>query len=105
MEHPNLDYVKELSGGDSAFEESILKVLKKEFPEEYLLFNKNFENENFTEAANNVHKIKHKVSILGLKKGLELASAFEKDLKKGDTELYNDFINVLNKIHVYLEGK
>ncbi|PQJ71869.1 Hpt domain-containing protein [Polaribacter butkevichii] len=102
METPNLNYVKELSGGDLEFEESMLKVLKKEFPEEQLLFNKNFEETNYLEAANNVHKIKHKISILGLKEGLELASRFEKDLKIGDTKLYGDFIKILNKIHVYL---
>ena len=103
METPNLDYIKELSGGDIAFEESILNVLKKEFPIEHTTFLKNFKKENFKEAANNVHKIKHKISILGLTKGLELASAFEKDLNRRDTKLYKDFINVLNKIHVYLE--
>jgi HPt (histidine-containing phosphotransfer) domain-containing protein len=102
METPNLNYIKELSGGDLVFEENILNVLKKEFPEEYSLFNKNFEKQDYIELANNVHKIKHKISLLGLKKGLTLASKFEKDLKKGDTKLYEDFIKILNKIHVYL---
>ena len=103
MEAPNLNYIKELSGGDKDFEESILTVLKKEFPEEYSLFNENFDKKDYLEAANNVHKIKHKISILGLKDGLELASKFEKDLKKSDTKLYKEYINVLNKIHVYLK--
>ena len=60
METPNLDYIKELSGGDIAFEESILNVLKKEFPIEHTTFLKNFKKENFKEAANNVNKIKPK---------------------------------------------
>ena len=102
METPNLNYIKELSGGDLVFEQNILDVLKKEFPEECSLFNENFEKQDYSELANNVHKIKHKISILGFKKGLTLASKFEKDLKKGDTKLYKDFINILNKIHVYL---
>ena len=103
MEQPNLNYIKELSGGDLEFEKSIISVLKKEFPIEYSLFNENFENKNYTEAANNVHKIKHKISILGFKKGLELTSTFEKDLKKQDIKLYPDFVKILNKIHVYLK--
>ena len=103
MESPNLNYIKELSGGDLAFEESVLNVIKKEFPEECILFNKNFENKDYAEASANVHKIKHKVSILGFKKGLELTSAFEKGLKTGDLELYSEFVNILNKIHVYLK--
>lgn len=105
METPNLKYIKELSGGDVSFEENIVTILKKEFPEEVLLFSKNFENKNYIEASNNVHKIKHKISILGLVKGLEMATNFEKALKKDDTNLYEEFLNILNKIHVYLEGK
>ena len=102
MEGPNLNYIKELSGGDTEFEESILSVLKKEFPIEYSLFNENFDKKDYLSAANNVHKMKHKISILGLKGGLELASKFEQNLKKSDTKLYKDYINILNKIHVYL---
>lgn len=105
MEEPNLNYIKELSDGDLSFEESIINVLKKEFPEELLLFTKNYADKNFLEAAINVHKIKHKISILGLKKGLELASSFENGLKKGDLKLYAGFIKILNKIHVYLGNK
>ncbi|WP_166385742.1 MULTISPECIES: Hpt domain-containing protein [unclassified Polaribacter] len=103
MEEPNLNYIKELSGGDKEFEESILIVLKNEFPEEFLLFNEDFKNKEYAEAADKVHKLKHKISILGLKKGFELASRFELDLKNNETKLYNDFVNVLNKIHVYLK--
>ena len=62
----------------------------------------NFKNGNYIEAANNVHKIKHKISILGLKKGLLLASEFEKSLKNNDIKLHQKFIKVLDKIHVYL---
>lgn len=105
MESPNLSYIKEISGGDAAFEESLLSVLRKEFPVEYAVFIQNFNKGDYNETSNNVHKIKHKISIFGLKKGLELASAFEKDLKKGEILLYEDFVKVLNKIRVYLEVK
>lgn len=105
MEVPNLLYIKELSGGDASFEESIITILKKEFPEEVLVFSKNFKSKNYIEAANNVHKLKHKISILGLDNGLELASRFEAALKKEETNLYEEFVNTLNKIHVYLEDK
>ena len=102
MENPNLNYIKELSGGDVTFEESILSILKKEFPEELALFKKNYEEKNYDVSANNVHKIKHKISILGMSKSLELASEFENELRTGKTTLHKDFLNVLNKIHVYL---
>lgn len=104
-ETPNLLYIKELSGGDISFQENILAILKKEFPEEVLLFLENYKNKDYKKVVHNVHKIKHKFSILGLKKDFELASRFEIALKKDDTSLYIEFVNILNKIHVYLEDK
>ncbi|WP_299666024.1 Hpt domain-containing protein [uncultured Polaribacter sp.] len=103
METPNLKYIKKISEGDLDFEESLLNIITEEFPKEYATFIEKFNNKDYEESANNVHKIKHKISLLGLEKGLALASVFEKDLKNGNTELYQDFINVLHKIHVYLE--
>lgn len=103
METPNLNYLKDIAAGDVAFEENILNLLKKEFPKDYALFNENFNKKKYKEAAQNVHKIKLKISMLGLKKGLEIASNFEKDLKLNDIKLSQDFINVLKKILVYLK--
>ncbi len=104
MEAPNLKYIKELSGGDKAFEKSILDVFKKEFPEEVKEFYSSFEKKDFLQTANIVHKIKHKISILGLKEGLELASNFENHLKKEDVKLYSEFVKILDKIRVYLDN-
>ena len=104
METPNLAYIKEISGGDVEFEQSIIAVLKKEFPEEVKSFQGYFDNKNYLEAANLVHKIKHKISILGLKEGLRIATNFETQLKKAEVALYSEFVNILNKIHVYLNG-
>ena len=104
MESPNLKYIKELSGGDLTFEKNLLDIIKKEFPEEVTEFNLNFKNKSYIEASNNVHKIKHKFSILGLNKDLELATKFENQLKKEDIKLYSKFVNILNKIHVYLKN-
>ncbi len=105
METPNLNYIKEISANDLSFQESLISILKKEFPEEVSTFKKNYKNKDFIETAANIHKLKHKISILGLAKGFELASDFENQIKKGKTELYSDFINVLNIIDVYLGGK
>ena len=103
MESPNLKYIKELSEGDLTFEKNLFEIIKKEFPKEKEEFELNFTNKNYYEASNNVHKIKHKFSILGLKKDLELASKFENQLKKEDVKLYSEFVNILNKIRVYLD--
>lgn len=102
MEQPNLSLIKEISGNDIDFQNNILEILKKEFPEEVSLFKENFIQKNYIEASNNVHKIKHKISLLGLEKGLEIASAYEIELKDGDIKLHNNFLEIIDKIHVYL---
>jgi len=102
MEQPNLYVIKEISGDDVEFQNSILDIIKIEFPGEVTSFKENFKAKNFVEAANNVHKIKHKISLLGLQKGVALASEFEALLKEGNTTLHNNFLEVLDKIHVYL---
>ena len=34
MEKPNLSYIESMSGGDKAFEQKLIDIIKKEFPEE-----------------------------------------------------------------------
>ena len=102
MEKPNLSLIKEISGNDIEFENNILEIIKLEFPEEVNLFKTNFEQKNYIEASNNIHKIKHKISLLGLEKGLETASAYEIELKQGNIKLHHNFMEILDKIHVYL---
>lgn len=102
MEQPNLSLIKEISGNDITFQNSILEIIKKEFPVEVALFKENFSANNFLEASKNVHKIKHKISLLGLEKGLEIASAYEIALKEGVINLHNNFLEIIDKIHVYL---
>ncbi|WP_435416649.1 Hpt domain-containing protein [Polaribacter aestuariivivens] len=105
METPNLNYVREISGGDKDFEASVLSILKAEFPLEFLAIKKNFENNNYEQVSFDIHKIKHKISMLGMKKSFELASELERNIKNGDLEQYNKFVDVLNRINVYLNTK
>lgn len=102
MEKPNLSVIKEIAGDDLDFQQNLLEIIKKEFPEEVEDFKKNMASKNYDEASNNVHKIKHKISLLGLVQSFELATNFEKQLKNSQTQLHHKFIEILNKIHVYL---
>jgi len=96
MEQPNLSYIRELSEGDHVFEKKIVQILQKELPEEYKEFLRSFNERKFKETAENVHKLKHKISILGLVKGYEIASTFEEDLKKDHkTHLYKSFCSII----------
>ena len=102
MEKPNRTYLEELSDGDAAFEKQIITILKKEFPVEVLEYQNNIKSNNFLKTADNVHKLKHKISIFGLEKGYELAMDYEKELKNGMKTLQSSFEKTLNKISSYL---
>lgn len=104
METPNLNYIKELSGGDKAFEQKIISVLKKEFPVELKRFLVHFEEKNYKKSAEDVHKLKHKISILGLGKGYQVAVAFENELKLETHNLYDSFMNIMDQIKLFLRN-
>ncbi|WP_298779770.1 Hpt domain-containing protein [uncultured Polaribacter sp.] len=102
MEQPNLSVIKEIAGDDLDFQNSILEIMKAEFFEEVKLYKENFLKQNYLETSNDVHKLKHKISLLGLTKDFELAAELELSLKKNDYKLHQNFLEILNKIHVYL---
>ena len=101
-DQPNLNYINSLSEGDKSFEMKILGIIKKEFKEEKNTYYNNIKNDNFKLCAENVHKIKHKISILGLEKSYEIAERYENNLREGNYELQNRFSDILNKVTNYL---
>ncbi|WP_299551202.1 Hpt domain-containing protein [Seonamhaeicola sp.] len=102
MEQPNLSYIDELSGGDEAFKKKLIAIIKKEFPEEKEQYFKNFGAQNFKATAENVHKLKHKISILGLEKSYKIAENFEAGLKENSTVGHEAFHETLQTISDYL---
>jgi HPt (histidine-containing phosphotransfer) domain-containing protein len=103
MEQPNLSYVNQLSSGDIAFKNKLIGIIKAEFPEEKAVYFKSFNSKNYRLSAENVHKLKHKISILGLEKSYKLAEEFEDHLKEGRTNGYDTFHEILQMITDYLE--
>ncbi|WP_298552999.1 Hpt domain-containing protein [uncultured Algibacter sp.] len=103
MEQPNLSYINELSGGDDAFKNKLIAIVKKEFPEEKEVYLKNFEGKKFKKTAENVHKLKHKISILGLEESYKIAEDFEDNLKESNISGYETFNEILQNITDYLE--
>lgn len=102
MEQPNLSAIHELSNGDKTFEEKIFNVIKREFPEEKARYFSNLEKGEYIKVAEDVHKLKHKISILGLEKGYEIATDYEKNLKSGTYDLKEEFEKVLQMITEYI---
>ncbi|MDP5157672.1 MAG: Hpt domain-containing protein [Flaviramulus sp.] len=103
MEQPNLSYIQSMSRGDQAFEQKILDIIKKEFPEEKKIYFNNLKKHDYKLTAENVHKLKHKISILGLEKSYAVAVAFENNLIEGNTSLHQEFESILNIITNYLQ--
>ena len=103
MEQPNLSYIESMSGGDKAFEQKLIDIIQTEFPQEKEIYFTNIAANNFKEAAENVHKLKHKISILGLVNGYESAANFEHNLLEGSKEGQNDFEAILQNMTDFLK--
>jgi len=95
QEQPNFSYIKQLSGGDLVFEKKLIAIIIKELPEEIAQYKKNFKHESYQLAADDVHKLKHKISILGLEFSYQLATDYEEELRLDNTSNKNKFEEVL----------
>jgi hypothetical protein len=59
------------------------------------LYDGNIDSKIFDLASNNVHKLKHKISLLGLEESYALANQHELNLKEGNNTLHNNFSAIL----------
>jgi len=105
LEQPNLEYIEKLARGDEYVRKTLIDVIKKEFPDEEKEYNISIEKKNFKEIEDNVHRIKHKFSILGLEISYNKANMFEQSLREHhlDSILKEDFENILLVINKYLK--
>ncbi|NJM78575.1 MAG: Hpt domain-containing protein [Flavobacterium sp.] len=104
MEQPNTSYIDQLSGDNIEFKKKMIGILKRELPEEIETYQNQMKSNNFLLAAQSVHKLKHKVSILGLEKSYYLAETFEENLKNNATDLQTDFETLLKAMHKFVEA-
>ncbi len=103
MEKPNLVYIENISKGDLDFEKNLIDILKSEFFLDQKSYFHNLNSRNFNATAENVHKIRHKISILGMEKGHKLASKYEKNLLSSNPQGENEFEAILNAISDFLK--
>ena len=99
---PNSSYIDSLSGGDPVFKQKLIDVIHREFPEEKEAYHLSYTENNYKKAAENVHKLKHKISILGLEKSYHIAVDYENNLKEGITDLHDKFEEILNTMTDYI---
>lgn len=102
MESPNLSYIDQLSGGDIEFKTKIIDIIKSEFPLEKEEYYNNVQSKKLEKVAENVHKLKHKISILGLEKSYAVAETYEEEIRNNDMSREGEFNNILETITDYL---
>lgn len=104
MDKPNIEYIKKLSGDDTEFEKQFIHILKTEFPEEVKTYEKAIVEVNFYDAAQIVHKIKHKFNILSMTNAYALAVVFEEELNSEDMQRDSEFLRALKIVETYLKS-
>lgn len=103
MDKPNLEYITQLADGDTEFEKQFISILQEEFPKEKSVYVKAIEEKDWHEAAQIVHKLKHKFNILSMHEGYKLAVAFEEELNAKNDKSNAAFIGVLETVDAYLK--
>lgn len=104
MEQPNLDYINTLAGDDEDFKAILIKTIKTELPQEIAAYTNSYTGGDYKTCAEHVHKLKHKISILGLEKSYYLAAEFEDQLKNNENSLAPDFEAILQNMATFTEG-
>lgn len=102
-EIPNLSYVDKLANGDAVFAKKLLDIIKKELSTEIETYRSHLKNEDFTKIADIVHKLSHKISILGLEKGYKISKEYEVDLLEKNLSLRTDFERILDTMSLFIE--
>ena len=95
MEKPNMQYIDSVAGGDAAFRQKLVNIFKAELPQETAAYRVLLNQGDLDGAAECVHKLKHKISLLDMEKSYYIAEQFEVNLKEGNTSLKEDFESIL----------
>ncbi|TKD66563.1 Hpt domain-containing protein [Flavobacterium sp. ASW18X] len=95
MEQPNIKYIEDVAGSDADFKANFIQILKMEFPDEFVHYKNMYAAKNHIETAAIVHKLKHKLNIVGLQDGYRMAVTYEEELKKGKDAMHTDFLPIL----------
>lgn len=103
-EQPNLKYIEKLADGDSLIRERLILILKQEFPLEILKYRNDILNFNYLQAAESVHKIRHKIGLLGLENSYFISEIYEQNLRDNLTQNQINFEKIIIKIEDFLKS-
>ncbi|MRI00608.1 Hpt domain-containing protein [Kriegella sp. EG-1] len=102
-EFPNMDYVIHLGGTDFDFERKFIAILKKEFTWQLGNYLYHIKKDEPRAAAEVVHKIKFKFSVLGMNHAFTFSEYYEEQLHVGNMALDEDFKKCLRKVNEFLK--
>ncbi|MAU16983.1 MAG: histidine kinase [Muricauda sp.] len=102
-ETPNLEYVDKLAEGDEAFRQKFIAILKEELPKEKIEYHDTIKSSLLQEASEHVHKIKHKLNVLGMHNAYTMAVQHENELRNGEQSFKEEFLSILNDVEHYLK--
>ena len=102
MEQPNINYLHQLCGDDKVFKAKMISIIKIELPEEIADYQEKIAHKKFKHTSECVHKLKHKISVLGLEKSYYIAEKFEENLNNNSTALQNDFEKILSSMQDFV---
>lgn len=104
MEKPNIEYIVKLAGNEESVRLKLIRVLKYELPIEIEAYSASIALNNWQQAAFYVHKIKHKVAILGLTRTYHMSEKYEIQLSDNRRELQKDFENALSVMQNFVNN-
>ena len=103
-EKPNFNYVNQLADGDVAFKAKLLAVIKNEFPLELQKYHAAVSSNDLFQIAEVVHKLKNKISMLGLESSYLIAQEYEENLKQNSTSRKEIFEEVLTLMTAFINS-
>ena len=102
MEKPDLEKIKQIAGDSDELVQQFIAIIKEELPQEIKLYKTHLKHKDYLKSAEDVHKLKHKISILNLSLGYELAIAYENELRAGNSESAVVFEDVLTAMTQFI---
>lgn len=102
METPNMNYLDQLAGDDLKFRSEFIAILKSEFPLERSEYEAAIKQLDWDKAKELVHKMKHKISILGLSGAYAIAGRYEEDLIQKNNQYQSAFSCILDSMESYI---
>lgn len=102
-ETPNLNYIDTLSNGNVLFTKTLLDIIKKELSQEIETYQLHLKNRDLTKTAADVHKLSHKIRILGLEKSWQIAEDYREGLFKNNLKLKSNFESILTAMLLFIK--